>query len=106
MCPSRPPAPARGVLAEAAQAPIAQALADLVFEVVLHQAETRRLDGIRAFIDRKAEEHRIDPAEAHTPSGNLLVILERGAQDAPERQILSAFMTLGLRASLSRAEPS
>ena len=92
----------RGALTEAALVPKTALLADIVFEVVLHQAGLRRLDGPREFIDQKAREHKVERPEAQTAYGNLLVILERGAEESGERQILSAFLTLGLRAQTSR----
>ena len=84
--------------------PSAAALGALVFDVVSRQGEARTLFSGKEFVERRAEEHGVTPKTAETSVGDLLAVLERGAESDAERHLLSVFALRGLRDRLREVE--
>ena len=82
-----------------ARAPIAA----LAFDVLSRQAEGRAFYAGKKLIDKRAEEHGVERADADTEAGNLLAILERGAESSRERALVAAFAVAGLGHALRDA---
>ncbi|HJL19102.1 MAG TPA: hypothetical protein RMH99_25790 [Sandaracinaceae bacterium LLY-WYZ-13_1] len=72
------------------------ALAALAHDVLSRQAEGRTFYAGPKLARTRAEEHGVDRDAAETEAGNLLAILERGADTALERALVAAFAVAGL----------
>jgi hypothetical protein len=87
-------------LAEAVSAARAHAHAATVAEVTAavasKMAEARARHAAAATIDEAAKAVSLERADAQTDFGNVLSILERGAEDPAERAIVSAFVAAGI----------
>jgi hypothetical protein len=80
------------------------ALAALAFDVLSRQAEGRALLAGRALVEGRATEHEVTEEDAECELGNLLTVLERGAANARERALVSAFAVAGFDDRLTEAE--
>ncbi len=105
------PAPIRQPDVDAAIAAVRAAgeratpLGALAYDVLSRQAEGRTVYAGQKLVRSRAEEHGVDHDGASTDAGNLLAILERGAESALERALVVAFAVAGLeRALASEAE--
>src|SRR5690606_23450248 len=76
-------------------------LAALAYDVLSRQAEGRAEYAGQKLIRGRAEEHGVTHEDAVTGAGNLLAILERGAQSALERALVAAFAVRGLGDALA-----
>src|SRR5262245_725699 len=81
-------------------APDAGALGRLVMDVLLRQAQGKVLASPAGYVAARARERGLDRPQAETPFGNLLTILERGAESAGEIDVIGAFFVQGLRDEL------
>lgn len=89
---------------ELAAHPSGDALAALAFELMSRQAEARLLFSGKEYVERKASERKLAQNDAKTSAGNLLSVLERGAENDAERALLAVAMVRGLSAALGAAE--
>jgi hypothetical protein len=71
-------------------------LGALAYDVLSRQAEGRAVYAGQAMIRSRAEEHGVEREGAETEAGNLVAILERGAENALERALVGAFAVSGL----------
>lgn len=76
----------------------------LAFELVSRQAEGRLLFSGKEYVERKANEHHVTRSDTATSAGNVIAILERGAENDAERTLLAVAMVRGLSAALDGAE--
>lgn len=81
-------------------------LSALAFELVSRQAEARLLFSGKEYVERRAGEHGLSRSEAATSAGNLLSVLERGAENDAERALLAVATVRGLGAALDAADAS
>jgi hypothetical protein len=98
---SRPPeedAALDRVAREAREHEQAQKLGALAYDVLVRQADARVLFTGREFADKRAAEHGVSRDEARTAEGNLLGILERGAEGEEERALVVCFALVGFEA--------
>lgn len=79
------------------------AVGKLVLEVLLRQAEGKVTASPAGFVAARAAEHAVSPAQAETPFGDVLAVLERGPETPAEADLVSAFAAQGLRARLEAA---
>ena len=79
----------------------AGAMAALAYDLLSRQAEGRTLLSGRELVATRATEHGVDRDAAATDAGNLVAILERGAQSPIERALIAAFAVRGLGAKLA-----
>lgn len=77
-----------------------EALAELAYETLSRQAEGRAFYAAQKLVRGRAEALGVSADDAATEAGNLLSVLERGAETALERAMVSAFAVLGLGAAL------
>jgi hypothetical protein len=70
-------------------------LAALAYDVLSRQAEGRTVYAGQKLVQSRAEEHGVDADAASTRAGNLLSILERGAETPLERALVAAFAVAG-----------
>jgi hypothetical protein len=77
-------------------------LAALAYDVLSRQAEGRALYAGAAMIKARAEEHHVERDDATTDAGNLVAILERGAESPLERALIGAFAVAGLGDALAK----
>jgi hypothetical protein len=89
---------------ELAAHPSGDALSALAFELMSRQAEARLLFSGKEYVERKAGERKIARDDAKTSAGNLLSVLERGAENDAERVLLATAMVRGLSAALTVAK--
>jgi hypothetical protein len=75
-----------------ARAPVAA----LAYDVLSRQAEGRTFYAGKKLARTRAEEHGVDRDMAETGVGNLLAILERGAESPLERALVAALAVSGL----------
>jgi hypothetical protein len=78
-----------------------RALAALAYDVLSRQAEGRTFYAGQKLARSRAEEHGVDADGASTEAGNLLAILERGAETPLERALVVAFAVTGLGDALA-----
>jgi hypothetical protein len=78
-----------------------EALGKLVVDVLLGQAQGRVTVSPAGYVAARAREHGLAAEQAETPFGNLLSILERGAESEGEADVVSAFFALGLGGRLA-----
>lgn len=79
------------------------ALGALAFDVLSRQAEGGTLFAGKEHVELRAEALEIDRDEAATEAGNLLAILERGADSPLERAVVAAFAVHGLGRAVAQA---
>lgn len=77
-------------------------LAALAYDMLSRQAEGRAFYAGQKLLRGRAEEHGVTPESAATEAGNLLAILERGAESSLERALVAAFAVSGLGDALRR----
>ncbi|MBI2895119.1 MAG: hypothetical protein HYY06_16300 [Deltaproteobacteria bacterium] len=90
----------------ARSAPDAAALGRLVFEVLVRQAEGKVSASPAGWVASRAREQGISKEQADTKFGNILAILERGAETAGEIDVVGAFFARGLTAFLEAENQS
>ncbi len=73
----------------------------LAYDVLSRQAEGRAEYAGQKLIRGRAEEHGVKHEDAATDAGNLVAILERGAQSPLERALVAAFAVAGLGDALA-----
>ncbi len=88
---------------EALGHPEQKVLGALALDVLSRQAEARVLFAGREFVQKRAEEHGVSREAAQTSAGNLVGILERGAESVAERSLVAAFAIVGLDARFADA---
>lgn len=71
-------------------------LGALAYDVLSRQAEGRAVYAGREMIKARCEEHEIERESADTEAGNLVAILERGAESPLERALIAGFAVSGL----------
>ncbi len=101
-----PPSPASlasRIADELAAHPSGEALCALAFELMSRQAEARLLFSGKEYVERKATEKKLAQNDAKTSAGNLLSVLERGAENDAERVLLATAMVRGLSSALTAA---
>ncbi len=105
---SAEPSPVRQAEVDAAAAAVRAApsarrgkLAALAYDVLSRQAEGRLEYAGQPLVRGRAEEHGVSHDDAATEAGNLLAVLERGAQTALERALVAAFAVDGFGAALA-----
>jgi hypothetical protein len=79
-------------------------LGAFAYDVLSRQAEGKVLFAGREVVRARAEAHSIERDAAQTSAGNLLTILERGAETDIERAMLAAFAVRGLDDKLTSEE--
>lgn len=75
-------------------------LAALAYDMLSRQAEGRAFYAGHKLLRGRAEEHGVGHDEASTQAGNLLAVLERGAETSLERALVVAFAVAGLADAL------
>lgn len=95
---------ASSVNEELAAHPSGEALSALAFELMSRQAEGRLLFSGKEYVERKASERKLARDDAKTSAGNLLSVLERGAENDTERVLVAVAMVRGLSVALNAAE--
>lgn len=105
---SAEPSPVRQAEIDAAAAAVRAApaarrekLGALAYDVLSRQAEGRVEYAGQPLVRGRAEEHGVSHEDAATEAGNLLAVLERGAQTALERALVAAFAVDGFAAALA-----
>jgi len=93
--PSRPTHLAQAVSAVHAHAHAAK-IGAVSAEVAARMADARARHAAAADIDAAAQKLGLERSDAQTDFGNVLSILERGAEDPAERAIASAFVAAGV----------
>jgi hypothetical protein len=81
-----------------------RALAALAYAVLSRQAEGRTVYAGQKLVRSRAEQHGVDVDGASTQAGNLLAVLERGAETPLERALVAAFSMAGLADALAADE--
>lgn len=76
-------------------------LASLAYDTLSRQAEGRAFYTAQNVVRARAQEHGVTYDGAATEAGNLLAILERGAQKPLERALVAAFAVAGFGDALS-----
>src|SRR5687768_15842055 len=76
-------------------------LGALAYDVLSRQAEGRAVYAGQPMIRARAEEHGVERDAAATEAGNLVSILERGAETPIERALVAAFAVSGLGDALA-----
>lgn len=105
--PSLPPAETYDSLLGQARADgPASRLAALCFEVLSHSAETRTLAASRRALRLRAAAHRLSRSDGDTMFGNVMHVLERGAESSQEWAMIAAFAVRGLELKLVDASAS
>jgi hypothetical protein len=84
------------IAAEVRTHPARDALGALAFDVLSRLAEGKELVAGREHVEKRAAEYGVDRARAQTSAGNLLGVLERGAETDTERAMVAAFAVHGL----------
>ena len=84
--------------------PSRDALGALAWDVLSRQAEGRVLFAGREFAEKRAAEHGVTRENASSSAGNVLAILERGAETDPERSVVAALAVHGLGMRLAAAD--
>lgn len=79
-------------------------LAALAYDVLSRQAEGRAFYAGKKLAQTRAAEHGVERDAAETAAGNLLAILERGAESSLERALVAALYVSGVGDALSRGE--
>jgi hypothetical protein len=98
------PRPHAAIAASFVALPAAAKVGALAFELVSRQAEGRLLFSGKEYVERKASEHGVVRADAATSAGNVLTILERGAENDAERTLLAVATVHGLSSALEGAD--
>jgi hypothetical protein len=75
--------------------PALERLAALGFDVLSRQAEGKSLYAGKKFAAGRAQAHGVRRNEADTPLGNVVAIVERGAEGATQRALLAALFVRG-----------
>jgi hypothetical protein len=101
--PSRPTHLVQAIAAAHGHAHAAK-IGEVATEVAARMVEARARHAAAADIDTAARRLGLDRPDAQTEFGNVLSILERGAEDPAERAIVSAFVAAGV-VRLVEAEP-
>lgn len=93
--PTRPTHLAQAVSAARSHAHAAK-VGEVAAAVAARMADARARHAVTADIDAAAQRVGLERADAQTDFGNVLSILERGAEDRAERAIASAFVAAGV----------
>lgn len=78
--------------------PAAGKLGLLAFDVLSRQGEGRVMFTGREFVKKRADAHGVTREDAATKQGNVLDILERGAETSAERRLLCTLAAIGFDA--------
>ncbi len=92
---SRPNQLAQAVAAARSHAHAAK-VAEVSAAIASKLADTRARHATAAEIDESAQKVGLERADAQTDYGNVLSILERGAEDSAERAIVASFVAAGV----------
>ena len=82
--------------------PHAAKIAEVAAEVAARMADARARHATAADIEQIAQKVPLDRADAESEFGNVLAILERGAEDSAERAIVAAFVAAGVMRELEK----
>lgn len=93
--PTRPTHLAQAVSAARGHAHAAK-IGEVAAEVAARMVDARARHAAAADIDTAAQKLGLERSDAQTDFGNVLSILERGAEDPAERAIVSAFVAAGV----------
>lgn len=81
-------------------------MAEVAADVAAHMADAHARHAAAADIEQIAQKVGLERADAETEFGNVLAILERGAEDPAERAIVGAFVASGVVRVLETDVPS
>jgi len=81
-------------------------MAEVAAEIAAQLADARGRQAAAADIEQVAQRVGLERADAETEYGNVLAILERGAEDLAERAIVAAFVAVGVVRILENDTPS